>query len=97
MQLNEAPFDQPKGQIVATHSTEENEDNGLLQRRNFTGTGVKISTGNMTTNEQDSMDTETDISAGQKMLSAVSGSLLTSLLGERPFLVLCSYLANLCA
>jgi hypothetical protein len=97
MQLNEAPFDQPKGKIVATHSTEEHEDKGRLQRQKVTGIGVKNSVGNMTTKEQDSTDTETDISAGQKMLSAVSGSLLTSLLGGRPFSVLCSYLANLCA
>lgn len=32
-------------------------------------------------NEPEIQDVETDISAGQKMLSAVSGSLLTSLLG----------------
>lgn len=31
------------------------------------------------------MEPEADISAGQKMLSAVSGSLLTSLLGELCF------------
>ncbi len=97
MQLNEASFDQPRGQIVATHSTEKYEDKGRLQRQKVTGVGVKNPIGSMTMNEQDSMDTETDISAGQKMLSAVSGSLLTSLLGKRPFSVLCSYLANLCA
>ena len=34
----------------------------------------------VTMNEQDGKNTEVDISAGQKMLSAVSGSLLTSLL-----------------
>ena len=33
-------------------------------------------------NEPEIQETQTDISAGQKMLSAVSGSLLTSLLGE---------------
>ena len=35
------------------------------------------------TNLQDDYNPETEISAGQKMLSAVSGSLLTSLLGEK--------------
>ena len=34
------------------------------------------------------MEPEVDISAGQKMLSAVSGSLLTSLLGELSSLLL---------
>ena len=33
-------------------------------------------------NEHDEQDAEMDISAGQKMLSAMSGSLLTSLLGS---------------
>lgn len=33
-------------------------------------------------NEQDEAEVEMDISAGQKMLSAVSGALLTSLLGK---------------
>ena len=33
--------------------------------------------------EQDEQTTEMEISAGQKMLSAMSGSLLTSLLGMR--------------
>ena len=32
-------------------------------------------------NDSDDLEVEMDISAGQKMLSAVSGSLLTSLLG----------------
>ena len=32
--------------------------------------------------EHDEQDVEIDISAGQKMLSAMSGSLLTSLLGS---------------
>ena len=36
----------------------------------------------MTMNDEDELSPETDISAGQKMLSAVSGSLLTSLLGK---------------
>ena len=36
----------------------------------------------VTMNEQDEPEAEMDISAGQKMLSAVSGSLLTSLLGS---------------
>ena len=36
----------------------------------------------MTMNEHDEPEAEMDISAGQKMLSAVSGSLLTSLLGS---------------
>lgn len=48
----------------------------------------------MTKDNDASMDSEADISAGQKMLSAVSGSLLTSLLGERPS-ALCCYLADL--
>ena len=38
----------------------------------------------MTTYEQDEEEIEMDISAGQKMLSAMSGSLLTSLLGNVP-------------
>ena len=36
----------------------------------------------MTTNRSKESEAEIDISAGQKMLSAVSGSLLTSLLGR---------------
>lgn len=36
----------------------------------------------VTMNEHDEPEAEMDISAGQKMLSAVSGSLLTSLLGS---------------
>ena len=36
----------------------------------------------VTMREHDEPETEMDISAGQKMLSAVSGSLLTSLLGR---------------
>ena len=36
----------------------------------------------VTINEHDEQDVEMDISAGQKMLSAMSGSLLTSLLGS---------------
>lgn len=36
----------------------------------------------MTADEENVMEVETDISAAQKMLSAVSGSLLTSLLGR---------------
>lgn len=36
----------------------------------------------MSMSEQDEPEVEMDISAGQKMLSAVSGALLTSLLGS---------------
>lgn len=39
------------------------------------------STSTMTLNQPRMLDSTMDISAGQKMLSAVSGSLLTSLLG----------------
>lgn len=42
----------------------------------------------MTTEDEITLEPEVDISAGQKMLSAVSGSLLTSLLGELSSLLL---------
>lgn len=44
--------------------------------------GDSSRTATMTMNDADELPPETDISAGQKMLSAVSGSLLTSLLGK---------------
>ena len=40
----------------------------------------------VTMSETEETDSTMDISAGQKMLSAVSGSLLTSLLGTAPLL-----------
>ncbi len=44
--------------------------------------------------EQDEQTTEMEISAGQKMLSAMSGSLLTSLLGMRGRRLSPQYVAN---
>ena len=51
------------------------EENDRIGRDTSTGQAV-------TSYERDEEATEIDISAGQKMLSAVSGSLLTSILGK---------------
>ena len=45
----------------------------------------QIANTSTTLNRPMTLDSTMDISAGQKMLSAVSGSLLTSLLGMSPF------------
>ena len=58
-----------------------NPDNLSSQRHDRLFNGPSTSN-SVTMNENDEQDVETDISAGQKMLSAVSGSLLTSLLGS---------------
>ena len=55
-------------------------------QRAWLGTGQDVNEINhiVTMDESNEPDPQMDISAGQKMLSAVSGSLLTSLLGIYP-------------
>lgn len=91
MQLNERSYYQPKGQDITTKKHDEKES--YLQGQETIDGGAKKQRGKMTKDEDVSMDSEVNISAGQKMLSAVSGSLLTSLLGE-PLSALCCYLAD---
>jgi hypothetical protein len=93
MQLNERPSDQPNGQQIATQKHDEKEKS-YLQGQEIVEGDAKKQGAKMTTGEDGNMDSEVDISAAQKMLSAVSGSLLTSFLGERLF-ALCWYLADL--
>ena len=65
---------------VAT-SSHGSPDNFSTQRQHRLSNGPSTNK-SVTMNEHDEQDVEMDISAGQKMLSAMSGSLLTSLLGS---------------
>ena len=65
---------------VAT-SSHGSPDNLSSQRHDRLSNGPSRSK-SVTINEHDEQGVEMDISAGQKMLSAMSGSLLTSLLGN---------------
>ena len=64
---------------VAT-SSHGNSEHSSGYRQNISSEGVG-SSNSVIMNDSDDLEVEMDISAGQKMLSAVSGSLLTSLLG----------------
>lgn len=64
---------------VAT-SSHGNSEQSLGHRHNISSKGAG-SSNSVTMNDPDDLEVDIDISAGQKMLSAVSGSLLTSLLG----------------
>ena len=64
---------------VATSSYGSPDHPGQGHDRLFKGMGTSNS---ITMSEHDEPVVGTDISAGQKMLSAMSGSLLTSLLGS---------------
>ena len=54
----------------------------LSSQRHYGSSNGPSTNNSVTMNEHDVQDVEMDISAGQKMLSAMSGSLLTSLLGS---------------
>ena len=63
----------------------EHGDTAELQAQRYTSSDIQEHSRTVTMNEADEArlkKMETDISASQKMLSAVSGSLLTSLLGK---------------
>ena len=66
-------------------ATSRNGDSEQFQRRQYNRISKTAGAGNAVTmeenNEPEIEDAAVDISAGQKMLSAVSGSLFTSLLG----------------
>ncbi len=68
-------------QQVATSSHGKSE-HLLGQKHDRSSEGVGTSS-SVTMNEPNEPEVEMDISAGQKMLSAMSGSLLTSLLGSQ--------------
>lgn len=79
MRLNAPPCDHPEAQVIAT---QKYEGRGGLQRQEIIEVDERNRIGKMTADKDSVTNVETDISASQKMLSAVSGSLLTSLLGE---------------
>ena len=67
-----------KAQIAT--SSHGNSEHSPGYGHNISSEGVG-SSNSVIMNDSDDREVEMDISAGQKMLSAVSGSLLTSLLG----------------
>lgn len=79
MRLNAPPGDHSEAQVTAT---QKYEGRGGLQRQEIIEVDERNQMGKMTADKDSISNVEMDISASQKMLSAVSGSLLTSLLGE---------------
>jgi len=67
---------------LATSRHGDSEQSPEEQYHTLSGTKSHSSMTMEENNEPEIEDAEIDISAGQKMLSAVSGSLLTSLLGS---------------
>ena len=79
MQLNARPLDRSEEQDVATH---EHEARVVPDQSEVIELSQKKEASKMIATKDDIVDMETQISATQKMLSATSGSLLTSLLGR---------------
>ena len=62
--------------VISEYGSQANSQHEL-----YTSSDAENPSTTATMNKPTTLDSEADISAGQKMLSAVSGSLLTSLLG----------------